>query len=78
MKEGKNRRKKMDKNTCRQTEKHSQADRWVGRNHNQSMDYNGEALQPHVGGPNDVLVIVGTSDALQESSWLTYIGFLLH
>ena len=44
-----------------------QASRWVGKNHNQSMDHNGNALQPYVGGPNDVLLIASNTDALLES-----------
>ncbi len=51
--------------TNRQTDRHAGV--WVGRNHKQSMDHNGNALQPYVGGPNDVLLIANTADALLES-----------
>lgn len=40
---------------------------WVGGNHKQSKDHNGNALQPYVGGPNDVLLIANTANALLES-----------
>lgn len=47
----KNKKKETTQNTGRQI------DRWAGRNHKQSTGHNGNTFQPHVGGPNDVLII---------------------
>lgn len=55
-----------------------QVGRWVGRNHNHSMDHNGSALQPYVGGPNDVFLIASTTDAFLDSPDSHCFGILLY